>query len=110
MGWDGWNGLGVKGEQMGGESMQVGDGRGGWRKERKRMCHRSLDFGLGQRRWAWIERNGLGRCNRRNRQWLSVVSLPNTFQCFGPHFLHKYPIDARSISKENRLKYLSIQI
>ena len=40
-GWDGWNGLAVKGEQVGGESMQVGDGRGGWRglekrKEKKR--------------------------------------------------------------------------
>ena len=38
---DGWNGLGVKGEQVGGESMQVGDGRGGGRglekrKEKKR--------------------------------------------------------------------------
>ena len=27
--WDGWNGLGVKGKQVSGESIQVGDGRGG---------------------------------------------------------------------------------
>ena len=54
--------MGVKSEQVGGESMQVGDGRGGWRKEKKkkRMGHRYLGFGLGQRRWVWVERNGLG--------------------------------------------------
>ena len=65
-GWDGWNGLGVKGEQVGGESMQVSDGRGGYRglEKRKEKKERewtiALGFGLGQKRWVWVERNGLG--------------------------------------------------
>ena len=55
-GWDGWNGLSVKGEQVGGESMQLGDGRGGWRKEKKRKKKN------GPLLWAlvWAKRNGLG--------------------------------------------------
>ena len=67
-GWDGWNGLAVKGEQVGGESMQVGDGRGGWRKEKKErewatdLCALVWakgdelglkEMGLGRKKWAW---------------------------------------------------------
>ena len=49
-------------------------------------------------------------CFGRNKQWLSVVLLLNTLQCFDPHFFHKYSIDARLIFTENRLKYLFIHI
>ena len=69
-GWDGWNGLGVKGEQVGGESMQVGDGIRGWRKEKKKKEREWAtdlwalvwakkdgfglkEMGLGRKKWAW---------------------------------------------------------
>ena len=43
--------------------MQVGDGRGGWRKEKKKKKERewtiALAFGLDRRRLAQVERNGL---------------------------------------------------
>ena len=74
---------------MGGESMQVSDGRGGGEKKEREWAI-ALGFDLGQKRWTWVERNGLGRCNGRNGQWLFAVSLPNTLQFFGLHFFHKY--------------------
>ena len=57
-----------------------------------------------------LKKMGLGGAKGRNEQWSPVVSPPNTLRYFGPHFFHKCRINARLISNENRLKYLSIHI
>ena len=102
----------------------------GWQhKAQKRWSVRASLTCMGsQREWGWLrwQSSWLGKsiadvasfscmveawsCFGQNRQWLFVVLLLNTLQCFGPYFFHKYSINAKSISTENRLKYVSIHI
>ena len=56
---------------------------------------------MGLHRNAWKR---LILCFGQNRQWLFAVLLLNTLQYFSPHFLDKYPINARLIFTKTRLK------
>ena len=68
------------------------------------LMWQQLHLKSASRAWptSWLLGDGWNR--------LFAVLLLNTLQCFGPHFFQKYSINAKSVSTENRLKYISIYI